>query len=218
MVPADGVSTSRSRSVAIADACNAMKIGVAPAAGCEGGVTFPGGRIERKPGGREPAGVFVDNARALVEAKIPPPRAADRDLALYRAQELLVRNGVTAAADMGASIEDWMTYRRAGDEGRLRIRIMVYAGSVPEMVLIGGSGPTAWLYEDRLRLNGLKLYEAGKPNKVLHDIIRHNVRTPDHVFGDLAAQVSSGRLACNRLSALLSRHGYDDIAVLSCKT
>ena len=120
-----------------------------------------GGRIERLPGGRAPSGVFVDNARALVEAKVPPPRAADRDLALHRAQELLVRNGVTAVADMGTSIEDWMTYRRAGDEGRLRIRIMSYASSVPEMILIGGSGPTAWLYDDRLRLNGLKLYLDG---------------------------------------------------------
>jgi predicted amidohydrolase YtcJ len=120
-----------------------------------------GGKVERLPGGRAPSGVFVDNARALIEAKVPPPRAADRDLALFRAQELLVRHGVTAAADMGTSIEDWMTYRRAGDEGRLRIRIMSYAASVPEMLLIGGTGPTAWLYDDRLRLNGLKLYLDG---------------------------------------------------------
>jgi len=120
-----------------------------------------GGRVERLPGGREPSGVFVDNARALVEAKVPPPRAADRDLALYRAQELLVHYGVTAVADMGISIEDWMTYRRAGDDGRLRIRIMAYAGSVPDMILIGGSGPTPWLYDDRLRMGGLKLYLDG---------------------------------------------------------
>jgi predicted amidohydrolase YtcJ len=120
-----------------------------------------GGRIERLPGGRAPSGVFVDNARALVETKVPPPRATDRDVALYEAQQLLIRNGVTAVADMGTSIEDWMTYRRAGDEGRLRIRIMSYAASVPEMILIGGSGPSAWLYDDRLRLNGLKLYLDG---------------------------------------------------------
>jgi len=61
----------------------------------------------------------------------------------------------------------------------------------------------------------LKLYEAGQPNEVLHKMIRANVRTPDHVFGDLAAQVSSGRLACKRLSALLDRQGYDDIDELS---
>src|SRR5687768_18353644 len=37
---------------------------------------------------------------------------------------------------------DWMTFRRAGDAGRLRVRIMSYAASVPEMLLIGGDGPT----------------------------------------------------------------------------
>jgi len=120
-----------------------------------------GGRIERLPGGREPSGVFVDAAMDLIASKVPPPRATDRDVALHEAQELLVRNGVTAVADMGTSIEDWMTFRRAGDAGRLRVRIMAYAASVPEMTLIGGTGPTQWLYDDRLRLNGIKLYLDG---------------------------------------------------------
>ncbi len=116
-----------------------------------------GGRIERLAGGRDPSGVLVDAAMALVASHVPPPRATDRDVALHEAQELLVRSGVTAVADMGTSIDDWMTFRRAGDEGRLRVRIMAYATSVPEMTLIGGTGPTQWLYDDRLRLNGLKL-------------------------------------------------------------
>ena len=120
-----------------------------------------GGRIERVAGGREPSGVFVDAAMELIGSKVPPPRATDRDVALHEAQELLVRNGVTAVADMGTSIEDWMTFRRAGDAGRLRVRIMVYADSVPAMTLIGGTGPTQWLYDDRLRLNGIKLYLDG---------------------------------------------------------
>ncbi|HEY6817151.1 MAG TPA: amidohydrolase family protein [Croceibacterium sp.] len=120
-----------------------------------------GGRIERIAGGRQPAGVLIDAAMELVGSKVPPARASDRDIALYEAQELLIRRGVTAVADMGTSIEDWMTFRRAGDAGRLRIRIMAYAASVPEMTLIGGSGPTQWLYQDKLRLNGIKLYLDG---------------------------------------------------------
>ena len=120
-----------------------------------------GGRIERLPGGKVPAGVLVDAATALIDRLVPPPRPEDRDLALVKAQELLVSKGVTAVADMGTSIEDWMTFRRAGDEGRLQIRIMSYASDVPTMQLIGGPRPTAWLYDDRLRLNGLKLYLDG---------------------------------------------------------
>jgi predicted amidohydrolase YtcJ len=120
-----------------------------------------GGRIERLGATRKPAGVLVDGAMALVAGKVPPPRAQDRDLALQEAQGLLVRHGITAVADMGTSIEDWMTFRRAGDAGRLRLRIMAYADGIPTMLLVGGTGPTQWLYDDRLRLNGVKLFLDG---------------------------------------------------------
>ena len=119
----------------------------------------PGGRIERI--GAKPSGVLIDTAIALVDKFVPPPRPEDRDLALATAQELLTRRGVTAVADMGTSIEDWQTFRRAGDLGTLRIRIMAYAGGTDAMMLIGGPGPTPWLYDDRLRLNGVKLYADG---------------------------------------------------------
>ena len=59
-------------------------------------------------------------------------------------------------------------------------------------------------------LSPSKFYEAGVPNALLHDIIRHNVRTPDHVFGDLSAQVSSTAAQCGRrpIAALqANRHG-----------
>ena len=62
---------------------------------------------------------------------------------------------------MGTTIDDWQAYRRAGDEGRLRVRIMAYAGGIDAMVAIGGPRPTPWLYDDRLRLNGVKLYLDG---------------------------------------------------------
>ncbi|MCB2067708.1 MAG: amidohydrolase family protein, partial [Erythrobacter sp.] len=120
-----------------------------------------GGRIERVAGTRRPAGVLVDNARALIQQAVPPPLPEDRDLALHNAQNLLLRHGVTAVADMGTSIEDWMTFRRAGDADRLRLRIMSYADSVDTMLLIGGPGPTPWLYDDRLHMGGVKLYLDG---------------------------------------------------------
>src|SRR3546814_20988463 len=65
-----------------------------------------GGRIIRKPGSRDPQGVFVDLATNLVDNVVPPPRPVDRDLALRKAQDILLANGVTAAADMGTTIED----------------------------------------------------------------------------------------------------------------
>ena len=120
-----------------------------------------GGRIERVAGGRAPSGVLIDAATELVDKAVPAPRPAERDLALVKAQELLHAAGITAVADMGTSIEDWQTFRRAGDGNRLSLRIMAYAMGVEAAELIGGPGPTPWLYGDRLRLNGVKLYVDG---------------------------------------------------------
>ncbi len=120
-----------------------------------------GGRIERIAGTRAPSGVLVDGAMPMVSAQIPPPLPEDRDLALYNAQQLLLSFGITAMADMGTTVDDWMTIRRAGDAGWLQIRVMSYADSIESMLLIGGPGPTQWLYDDRLRLNGVKLYLDG---------------------------------------------------------
>jgi len=119
-----------------------------------------GGRIERLAGGK-PAGVLVDNATELIDRVVPAPRAADRDLAFDTAQRLLLARGLTAVADMGTSIEDWQAFRRAGDIGRLKLRIMSYSSGLNDLLLIGGSEPGPWLYEDRLRLNGVKLYLDG---------------------------------------------------------
>ena len=120
-----------------------------------------GGRVERLAGSQAPAGVLVDNAMQLVTARMLPPRPEDRDSAFLTAQKMLIERGVTAVADMGTTIESWQSFRRAGDAGNLRLRIMAYAASVEDMALIGGPGPTPWLYDDRLRLNGLKLWADG---------------------------------------------------------
>lgn len=120
-----------------------------------------GGRIERMAGTQKPAGVFVDGASELVGRVVPAPRPDDRDVALSLAQDILLANGITAAADMGSTIEDWQSFRRAGDAGWLKVRIMSYAAGPDAMELIGGPGPSPWLYQDKLRLNGVKLYLDG---------------------------------------------------------
>lgn len=122
-----------------------------------------GGRIERVNGqsNGKPSGIFVDAAESLINAFVPPARPIDRDQALAEAQTILLSQGITAIADMGTSIDDWQSFRRAGDSGRLNIRIMSYAAGIENMIAIGGPGPSPWLYDDRLRLNGVKLYLDG---------------------------------------------------------
>jgi predicted amidohydrolase YtcJ len=119
----------------------------------------PGGRIEKT--GVTPNGVFVDSAQQLVDKVVPQPLPKERDVAFRKAQEILLRFGITATSDMGSSIDDWLSYRRAGDVGALRVRIMSYASGVDTAIQIGGNGPTPWLYGDRLHMGGVKLYADG---------------------------------------------------------
>ena len=119
-----------------------------------------GGQVIRGASGA-PTGVFVDAARALVQASVPKARPGDRDAAFAAAQEKFLEYGVTSVADMRTTMADWQTFRRAGDRGQLKIRIVSYAVDTETMELIGGPGPTPWLYDDRLRLNGIKLFVDG---------------------------------------------------------
>lgn len=118
-----------------------------------------GGRIETVAG--RPSGVFVDAAAELIDRHRPAPLARDRDRALALAQERLLSLGITTVADMGTTIDDWQALRRAGDTGALRVRVISYAAGTDNMALIAGSGPTPWLYGDRLRMVGVKLYLDG---------------------------------------------------------
>ncbi|MEY4269993.1 MAG: hypothetical protein RLZZ58_1209 [Pseudomonadota bacterium] len=119
-----------------------------------------GGRIERAAAGK-PAGVFVDNAMALVNDVKPKPLPRDLDRALALAQANLIELGVTTIADMGTNLPAWQAFRRAGDKGTLSVRIISYAAGIDNMVAIAGPEPTPWLYDDRLRLVGVKMLLDG---------------------------------------------------------
>jgi predicted amidohydrolase YtcJ len=131
------------------------------AAGVTAATASPaGGRIEKTAAG-QPAGVFVDSARQLIEKVVPSPQPRERDIALSKAQAILLGYGITGIADMGTSVDDWNVYRRAGDANVLKIRIISYALGLEPALAVAGAGPTPWLYDDRLRMIGIKLYADG---------------------------------------------------------
>ncbi|NCN85660.1 MAG: amidohydrolase [Sphingomonadales bacterium] len=130
------------------------------AAGVSGSSKSPSGGTIVKIGGK-PSGIFVDAAMALFNDAIPAPKPAERDLAFGKAQDILLANGVTSIADMGTTMQDWQSFRRAGDKGQLKIRIISYAGGIDNMIAIAGPAPSPWLYDDHLKLAGVKLYIDG---------------------------------------------------------
>ncbi len=172
------------------------------AAGITARTTSPaGGRIEKGADG-QPSGVFVDAATALVDKALPGVTPRDRNVAFLKAQEILLSKGITATADMGTDLDDWLTYRRMGDLNLLRIRIMSYASGVDTAVQAGGQGPTPWLYGDKLRMGGIKLYADGA--------LGSRGAWLKAAYADAAGQTGLGFLTDDQLANLMSRGAMDD--------
>jgi N-methylhydantoinase B len=70
----------------------------------------------------------------------------------------------------------------------------------------GSTGSTD-IYAEGLQMRSLKIYEAGRRNETLWQIIRDNVRYPDAALGDLRAQIASCQLGARRYGELLARYG-----------
>ena len=110
-------------------------------------------------GGEIHDGVFVDAAKGLIDKVVPEPTAAENDRALGKSQEILLGYGVTGVGSMSTRIADWEAFRRAGEGGRLNVRLMAYitAAQAAETNM----KPTGWLYGDHLRAVGVKLFADG---------------------------------------------------------
>jgi len=119
-----------------------------------------GGKVERDGQG-DPTGLLVDAATELVGKIIPAPTDAQRDEMLAKAQEAMLSVGLTAAADMGTDFGGWQAMQRAGQVGRLKVRIMSYGSGLDGAKAISPNGPTAWQFGDRLRMEGVKFYGDG---------------------------------------------------------
>ena len=89
------------------------------------------------------------------------------DAAFGKAQAILLGFGVTGVGSMSTSLADWNTFKRAGDAGKLQVRLMVYLLDDPVHMKAGADPlkqiprPTPWIYGDRLRALGVKFFADG---------------------------------------------------------
>ena len=110
-------------------------------------------------GGEIHDGLFVDAARSLIDPAIPKPTEAEMDQAFAKAQDILLGFGVTGVGSMSTSLADWDAFRRSGEAKQLQVRLMTYLlGTEPLKVI---PKPTGWMYGDRLRAVGVKLFADG---------------------------------------------------------
>ena len=91
-------------------------------------------------------------------------------------------------------------------------KIAGFAASRAHWVDIGGmrigfgSSATTEIFAEGLQMRSLKIYEEGKRNETLWQIINDNTRFPDAALGDLRAQVACAQLGARRYAELLARY------------
>jgi N-methylhydantoinase B len=97
-------------------------------------------------------------------------------------------------------------------------KVIAFFGSTIHHTDVGGYGIGAGardVFEEGLWIPICKLMRAGERNDDVWKFILSNVRQPDHMAGDLHAQMASGEVGAQRLLALCERHQLDDIEALA---
>lgn len=93
-------------------------------------------------------------------------------------------------------------------------KLVGFAAVVSHLPDIGGklrSNSSREIYEEGLQIPLMKLFDDGRPNEVLIEIITQNVRVPEQGMGDIYAQISGCRTMGERLQALLEAVNLDDL-------
>ncbi len=70
-----------------------------------------------------------------------------------------------------------------------------------------GSSATTEIFAEGIQMRSLKIYEEGKRNETLWQIINDNLRFPEAALGDMRAQIASCQLGARRYDELLTRYG-----------
>ena len=97
-------------------------------------------------------------------------------------------------------------------------KAIAFFGSTIHHTDVGGYGIGAGardVFEEGLWIPICKLMNAGQRNPDVWRFILSNVRQPDHMSGDLHAQMASGEVGAQRLLSLCTQHGLDDIEALA---
>jgi len=120
-----------------------------------------GGRIERDADGN-PAGVFVDGATDLIDAKAPHPTAQEKAAALDTALAEMASVGLTGVGDAGIDLENYRLYRQYADAHKLTARIYAMIRDTGDAFdMISKDGPLIGYGNGFLTVRTVKLFADG---------------------------------------------------------
>jgi len=96
-------------------------------------------------------------------------------------------------------------------------RLIAWTVNKAHWTEIGGTYPgsastvSTDIYQEGLHFLFLKLYDAGRINRSLVDLIRTNVRLPESTLGDMHAGVAACRVGAKRILELVEKYGSDEL-------
>jgi predicted amidohydrolase YtcJ len=120
-----------------------------------------GGRIERTASG-DPTGVFVDNAKELIDRVVPPLSRADTRTAIGAAIAEAHRYGLVGMHDAGESRATIDLIEEMAQAGDLPFRLYVMVGD--DSAAVGhylARGPQSGLYDNHVWIRAIKLFADG---------------------------------------------------------
>ncbi|MEM8857284.1 MAG: hydantoinase B/oxoprolinase family protein [Chloroflexota bacterium] len=128
-----------------------------------------------------------------------------------------------APGDVLVTNDPWLTAGQVNDFTVLSPvfrgeKIVAYFANCCHSPDIGGrilSAEAREVFEEGLQVPIMKLFDKGEPNKVLFDMIRANVRTPDETVGDLYAQTASNAVGARSLLQMMDEFGLETIDPLA---
>lgn len=97
-------------------------------------------------------------------------------------------------------------------------KVVAFTGIVAHLADVGGHAgdiEAVDVFQEGLRLTPCKLYEAGRENELLFEIIGNNCRVPELVLGDLRAIVGAGWMAARRVHEFMADYELTDLVDLS---
>lgn len=97
-------------------------------------------------------------------------------------------------------------------------RLIGYGVCTAHHMDIGGRGATLEskdVFEEGLWIPLSKICKAGVENEDVFNFVRHNVRVPEKVIGDLRAQLAANHLLSTRVVELLKEYELEDLGELS---
>ena len=93
--------------------------------------------------------------------------------------------------------------------------LLAWTANKAHWIEIGGKDPGSYspnateVYQEGLQFPGIKVFDKGRPNQALLDLIEVNVRLPDMTLGDLHACAASLKLGEQRFLAVVKKYGRD---------